>query len=342
VSGVENRLVAREDDGIRLDRWFRRHFPQIGHGRVEKLLRTGQVRVDGARAKGSTRLAAGQTVRVPPLPREAEVRVEAAGPPPRPVSAAEAADLRGRVLHRDPSVIVINKPAGLATQGGTGLMRHLDAMLDALRFDAAERPRLVHRLDKDTSGVLLLARSAAAANKLTAAFRHKSAHKLYWALTAGVPHPAAGRVDLALAKAGGAGAERMVADEEEGKRAVTLYRVLETVGKRAAWLALMPLTGRTHQLRAHCAALGTPIVGDGKYGGAKALLQGVVSRKLHLHARSIELPHPDGGVLKVTAPLPPHMLETWRLFGFDPEDRRDPFAEAAVPARAGRRQPRPR
>jgi len=239
--------------------------------------------------------------------------------------------LRTAVLHRDEAVIVIDKPAGLAVQGGTGTERHLDAMLDALRFDAAERPRLVHRLDKDTSGVLVLARSAAAASALAAAFRGKAVRKVYWALTVGVPKPRQGRIDLPLAKLMGSGGERVVADDEDGKRAITFYRTIAHAGAKIAWLALEPQTGRTHQLRAHAASIGTPILGDGKYGAALAHPAGVPNaRRLHLHARAIEFPHPGGKRLAVTAPLPPHLRDTWVFFGFAESEDRDPFAGLAA------------
>jgi len=337
MSGIQTIAVTADEADLRLDRWFRRHFPALGHGRLEKLLRTGQIRVDGKRARSNTRLRPGQAIRVPPL--------EAAGPPepgdrsapraPRALEGAawerEAAALRRAVLYRDDDMLAINKPAGLAVQGGTGTRRHLDAMLDALRFDAAERPRLVHRLDKDTSGVLLLARHARAAADLAEAFRHKDVRKLYWAVVVGVPKPAQGRIDLPLGKRPGRAGERVTADPEEGKRAVTLYRVVDHAGKQASWLALMPLTGRTHQLRAHCAAIGTPILGDGKYGGAAAFLPGkALPRQLHLHARTVELPRPNGRVIRIVAPLPPHMAATWRFFGFDPEPTSEPLLDWAA------------
>jgi 23S rRNA pseudouridine955/2504/2580 synthase len=325
MSNVQIIAVAAGDADIRLDRWFRRHFPELGHGRLEKLLRTGQVRIDGKRARAGDRVSAGQSVRVPPLGAAlSEKRPN--GSAAASVSEHDAAAIRATVLHRDTEVIAINQPAGLAVQGGTGTTRHLDAMLDALRFEATERPRLVHRLDKDTSGVLLLARTAAAAAKLAAAFRHKSARKTYWAVVAGVPRPQRGRIDLPLAKLPGRAGEKM-APEEDGDAAVTYYAVIEQAGSKAAFLALMPITGRTHQLRAHCAAIGTPILGDGKYGGASAHIAGVPGgRALHLHAREILLPHPSGGTLRIEAPLPPHMHETWQFFGFA-EDDGDVFAD---------------
>jgi 23S rRNA pseudouridine955/2504/2580 synthase len=323
--------VRGEDGTSRLDRWFKRHYPSLGHGRLEKLLRTGQIRVDGKRAKAGDRIEPGQAIRVPPLPEAApEERPRA----PR-VRPQDAAMLQAAVLYRDDWAITLNKPAGLAVQGGTKAERHLDGMLDALRFGSDERPRLVHRLDKDTSGVLLLARNAAAASFFTRAFRDKRTRKIYWAVVVGVPEIRQGRIDLSLLKRGGANGargarERVHADDEEGKNAVTYYRVIDHAGDRAAWLALLPVTGRTHQLRAHCAALSTPILGDGKYGGAAAHLPGsAAATRLQLHARSLEIPSPGGGSLRVTAPLPPHMQEIWRFFGFD-SDAKDPFAELEV------------
>jgi len=228
--------------------------------------------------------------------------------------------LQAAVLYKDADVLAINKPAGLAVQGGTGLDRHLDAMLDALRFEAAERPRLVHRLDRDTSGVLLLGRNARAAAELAEAFRRKDCRKVYWAVVAGVPKPASGRIDLALSKLPGRAGERMAPDEE-GKAAVTEYRVLDHAGKQAAWLELRPLTGRTHQLRAHCAALGTPILGDRKYGGQAATLPGgEIARRLHLHARSIALTRSNGQTLRITAPPPPHLTATLDFLGLASSD----------------------
>jgi len=240
--------------------------------------------------------------------------------------------LQGAILHRDDAVIVLNKPSGLAVQGGTATERHLDALLDGLRFGNDERPRLVHRLDKETSGVLVIARTAAAAAFLTRAFREKTTRKTYWAVVVGLPKPRQGRIDLALAKTPGHGGERVRPDSDEGRHAVTYYQVIESAGNRVSWVALMPVTGRTHQLRAHCAAIGTPILGDGKYGEAAAHIAGVPgSRQLHLHARALSIPHPVGGTLQVTAPLPRHMRQTWDFFGF-PADIKDPFADLELPA----------
>jgi 23S rRNA pseudouridine955/2504/2580 synthase len=331
MSGVQAIAIAPEDGEIRLDRWFKRHFPTLGHGRLEKLLRTGQVRIDGKRAHAGDRVSAGQIVRVPPLGTATQGSGAGAPRAPRPAPAIRERDadaIRDCILYRDDDVIALNKPPGLAVQGGTGTSHHLDGLLDALRFEAVERPRLVHRLDKDTSGVLLLARSAASAAKLASAFRAKTTRKTYWAIVVGVPRPHRGRIDLALAKLPGRAGEK-VAPDEDGQSAVTYYSVIEHAGAKAAFLALMPITGRTHQLRAHCVAIGTPILGDGKYGGAGAQIAGVPGdRELHLHARSIVLPHPQRGTLSVVAPLPPHMAETWRFLGFDEADG-DPFAELA-------------
>ena len=334
MSGVETRVVAPGEADMRLDRWFRLHFPDLGHGHLQKLLRTGQVRVDGRRAKAGARLTAGAEIRVPPLSAHAGEGKGERGPPagPRPKAApseADAAFIRSLVLYKDDDVIAIDKPPGLAVQGGTGTRRHVDGMLEGLRFDAPEAPRLVHRLDRDTSGVLLLGRSRAAAAALGKAFKGRDVRKLYWAIVVGVPEPWQGRIDLPVAKLPGKAGEKMAVDQEDGQRAITYYRVMEVAGRRLAWVALWPQTGRTHQLRVHCSALGWPILGDGKYGGQAAFIAGHgLSRKLHLHARTLSLPHPvTGAPLIVRAPLPDHMRETWNFFGFDPENAEDPFAE---------------
>ncbi len=315
MSGVTTIVVAPDEGDLRLDRWFARHFPGLGHGHLQKLLRTGQVRVDGSRAKANERLSPGQAIRIPPLPTESEKGSK----PPRPaVDPKQAALLKARVLHRDGQVIAIDKPAGLAVQGGTGQASHVDAALDALRFDSSERPRLVHRLDKDTSGVLLLARSASAAAKLTAAFKKGEVEKIYWAVVVGVPTPREGRLSAPVAKVAGPGGERMMAEVDDGKPAVTDYRVLDSAGRHAALVELRPRTGRTHQLRVHCALLGTPILGDGKYGAAGAFIEGMdLPRQLHLHARELTYPHPDKGTGHVTAPLPEHFRRTVKELGLE-------------------------
>jgi 23S rRNA pseudouridine955/2504/2580 synthase len=327
MSGVQTLTVAPEDAEIRLDRWFKRHFPALGHGRLEKLLRTGQIRLDGKRVDAGDHIAAGQRIRVPPLPAAPAPETKPRRPPP---SSADTHLLQQRVLYRDDEMIVIDKPEGLAVQGGTGTSRHLDGLLDALRFDAQERPRLVHRLDKDTSGVLVLARNGRAAARLAGLFRGKSVRKVYWAITVGAPRPRQGKIDQPLAKQAGPAGERVAADDEEGDRALTYYRTVARAGDRFAWLALEPVTGRTHQLRVHCLALGQPILGDGKYGGADAHPASLPqAKKLHLHARAVSLPRPGGKTLTVTAPLPPHMRESWEFFGFEEASERDPFVDLA-------------
>ncbi len=278
---VSTRIVSEDEADLRLDRWFRRHFPNITQGAIQKFCRTGQVRVDGHRVEAAARLAPGQAVRVPPLP--------AAPPPPAPPLVLDNATLRelaAMVLYQDDQVIVLNKPPGLPVQGGPGITRHLDGMLDGLRFGSPHRPRLVHRLDRDTSGVLVLARSPGSAAKLDAA------------------------------------------------HAITDYRTLDHAARKLTWLELQPVTGRTHQLRVHCVALRTPILGDSKYhqpdqnNAFTALIVGL-SEKLHLHARALSLPHPAGGSLLVEAPLPTHMAETFTTLGFD--------APPPVPARRAAR-----
>ncbi|MEE2996979.1 MAG: RluA family pseudouridine synthase [Pseudomonadota bacterium] len=308
--------VSAEDADIRVDRWFRRHFPDLKHGRLEKLLRTGQVRVDGGRAKASTRLEAGQLLRVPPLFIEAGDRPVTRS---RNVSEKDRAWIRSLVIHSDDDLIVINKPSGIAVQGGTGIIRHIDGLLSGLVPHGAECPKLVHRLDRDTSGVLVIARRAAVAAMLGDAFRGRDAVKEYWALVAGVPLPRQGAINQALIKSSGKeGYEKVVVNASMGKPAKTEYRVIEAAGRKVAWLLLKPRTGRTHQLRVHCAGMGTPIAGDFKYGGKQAILDGIASpNSLHLHAQSIVLPHPSGGKLGVTAPLPEKLQKSWEFFGFD-------------------------
>jgi 23S rRNA pseudouridine955/2504/2580 synthase len=333
MSGVQSITVEEADTDQRIDRWLRRLFPHVSQGRIEKMCRKGELRVDGGRVKASTRVMAGQVVRVPPLPESDH----SPPPPPDRISQADAKMIRDCVIYKDDQIIALNKPAGLAVQGGSGQTRHVDGLAAALMFDLDEKPRLVHRLDKDTSGVLLLARTRAAAKALTAAFRHRGTRKIYWALVAGVPTPYLGEIKTGLVKAPGHGkdgeGEKMnlvhpadIDDTPGAKRAHTFYATLYRVAGRAAWVAMEPVTGRTHQLRAHMAGIGHPIVGDGKYGGSGqdnlgdgwgAQLGGIISKKLHLHARSLTLQHPvTQKPLTVTAPLPPHMQESWETFGW--------------------------
>ena len=346
MSGVQTLEVAPGDGDQRLDRWFRRQFPQISQGRIEKMCRKGEIRVDGGRVKPATRVEAGQKVRIPPLPDQAAPQPVV---PRSKISDPDAEMMRAAVLYRDDHLIALNKPPGLPSQGGSKQTRHVDGLAEALRFGFEDKPRLVHRLDKDTSGILLLARTRQAAAALTKAFRARDTRKIYWAAVAGAPLPRMGTIKFGLVKAPGHGkggeGEKMLClhpDEvdrtPDAKRATTDYAVLSNLGSRAAWVALVPVTGRTHQLRAHMAEIGHPVIGDGKYGGSGqenlgdgwgAQLGGEISRKLHLHARSLALTHPiTGARLNLVAPLPEHMARTWETLGWYANDvPADPFDE---------------
>ena len=307
--------VADDDDGIRLDRWFKRNAPEISFNIVSRWARTGQLRVNGQRAAPGDRIEAGQTILFP----SADAMPERPARPERkrePLTAEEAELVRDMVIYEDPSAFVLNKPPGLATQGGTKTHHHLDKLLDGLADDSGNRPKLVHRLDKDTSGALLVAKTARSAGHFAKSFSGRTARKVYWALVVGVPSPDEGLIDAPLAKQPGTGGEKMHIDEENGLPARTRWRVIDRAGNRAAWVELQPLTGRTHQLRAHMAAIGHPIVGDAKYGGTEAFLTGGISRKLHLHARRIRIDAPEG-VIDVTADLPPHIAESLATLGFE-------------------------
>jgi len=332
----ELRNIEQDDDGVRIDRWFKRHYPHVTHVLLEKLLRKGEVRLDGKRAKAADRVTMGQAMRLPPQVVHAKPpeKPQAAEVKPHPLATKDMGSLADRILYMDKQVIVIDKPPGLATQGGSGLTKHVDGMLESLQYEKPTRPKLVHRLDRDTSGVLLIARTAQAASGLSQSLALRDTSKVYWALVRGVPKQKHGVVKAALVKEGGHGPrgrdERMaVSDEDDAKFALTEYAVMGTAGQEFAWVAARPITGRTHQIRVHMASLGTPIVGDFKYGGTGARAKGEIADKLHLHARSIDIGRPDGGRLQATAPLPPHMLKSWKLLGFDPDDRRDPFPPKA-------------
>jgi len=345
MSRVQNITVSAEDADQRVDRWLRRKYPHVPQGRIEKMCRKGELRVDGARVKANSRLEVGQSVRVPPLPEPGDMKTQAASS----VSAADAKMMQSCVIYRDDHIIALNKPPGLPVQGGSKQSRHVDGLAEALRFGMDEKPRLVHRLDKDTSGVLIMARTRAVATALTASFRHRDTRKIYWAAVAGVPSPRIGTIKFGLVKAPGHGSkgegEKMLClhprdvDTTPGaKHATSDYAVLEGAGGRCAWVALVPVTGRTHQLRAHMAEIGHPIVGDGKYGGSGqenlgdgwgAQLGGEFSRKLHLHARSLTLEHPvTKATLHLMAPMPEHMQRTWEMFQWQANDvPDDPFEE---------------
>lgn len=316
MSSVQILTVEAGDDGSRLDRWFKRLFPHIPHGRVEKLLRTGQIRVDGKRAKGNVRIATGQSVRVPPLPDPTDA------PKPSKVSPRDVQFIRDLVIYEDDHVIGLNKPAGLAVQGGSKTTRHIDGMLPALGSGC----RLVHRLDRDTSGVLLIAKSAAAARTIGKAFQGRNARKIYWGVTNGVPKPKAGEIKGYVGKVEGVGqfADREIMGAVEhgsrgAKHARTVYAVVSEAGKRAAWVAMMPLTGRTHQLRLHMQMVGAPIVADPKYLTDRET-PGGLDDLLHLHAREISVPLENGKTLTITAPLPPHMARSFAQLGFHESD----------------------
>jgi 23S rRNA pseudouridine955/2504/2580 synthase len=318
---VEQIAVGADEGEVRLDRWLRRRARTLTQAQIEKLLRTGQVRVDGARAKASDRLKEGQIVRVPPLPEEGA---------PRRLSGADAEFARSLVIHRDDDVIVINKPPGLATQGGVKTPKHVDALLPALKFEREEKPKLAHRLDRDTSGCLVLARHPRAAAALAKAFRTRTVEKIYWAVVIGAPQPPAGQIRGWMHKAAGKGAEREIMrrckqNDEGAVFAVTDYVTLARAGGKASWVALKPETGRTHQLRFHMAEIGCAILGDGKYRCDRPA-PGGLSPLLHLHARAIRLPHPRGGTLSAEAPPPAHMRETFKALGFDVREARDAFA----------------
>lgn len=349
MSAVQTIRVGGDEGGQRLDRWLKKKFPHLGQITIEKLCRTGQIRVDGGRVKPATRVETGQEVRIPPLPDAQPAQLRAKERPLGPrVTDADAQMIQAAVLWKDEHIIALNKPPGLPSQGGSGQGdRHVDGLTTALMFGFKDRPKLVHRLDKDTSGVLLLARTDRVARALSEAFRSRTTRKIYWAAVAGVPHPRMGTIRFGLVKGGGGRGdnEKMIAvhprdiDSTEGaKRATTDYAVLDALGTRTSWCALVPVTGRTHQLRAHMAELGHPIVGDGKYGGSGqenlgdgwgAQLGGEISKKLHLHARSISFDHPiTKKRITLTAPLPDHMARTWKTLGWHENDvPDDPFAD---------------
>lgn len=318
MNEVQSVLVAADEDGVRLDRWFKRHWPQLNHIQIQKLVRSGQIRVDGGRTKADARLSAGAQVRVPPLP-EAPTAIEKAVLSPR-----DAAFAKSLVLFEDAEVLALNKPAGLAVQGGTKTHQHIDRLLSAWG-EGLNRPRLVHRLDRDTSGVLLLGKTPGAAGKLSGAFAKRSAEKTYWAIVAGALKPGDGSIDMPLVKRGLNDRELvMPADPKDprGDAAETEYVTLSRAAHRASWMALRPHTGRTHQLRAHMKAIGHPILGDPKYSdqASNELSQGL---KLQLHHRRISLPHPSKGILVVEAPLSPELRAGFERFGFR-EDEADP------------------
>ena len=329
ATGVQQLVVSADENEMRIDRFLESRFPQLSFSHIQRIVRKGELRVDGKRADSKDRLATGQTVRIPPLKLEQQAE--------RPRSSKQDADtvgfLRSITLYEDDDVMVLNKPAGLAVQGGSGTTRHVDQMLDALTDKSGQKPRLVHRLDKDTAGCLVIAKSRFAAATLAKTFRSRSARKVYWALVAGVPRVRQGRISTYLAREEAYDGDQRMAVAKHGDdgamHAVTYYAVVETAAQKLGWLSLKPVTGRTHQLRAHAAHMGHPIVGDPKYFNIQNWeLPGGIQNKLHLLARRIVVPHPRGkGTIDVSAPLPPHMRQSWNLLGFE-DAPYDPIVEA--------------
>lgn len=319
---VEALRVKDSEADMRLDRWFRVHFPEVGYTYLQKLLRSGQIRVDSKRAQANDRLTAGSEVRVPAIVRQPKAKGTGLKPPPG-LSKSDRDQIEKMILYEDHDVLVLNKPFGLAVQGGTGTRKHIDGMLEGMadRF-GGERPRLVHRIDRDTTGILLVALTREAAAKLGRTFQTRSAAKTYWALVKGVPKPPQGKIEAALVKASGPDGDRvrkaLPGEQEKAMHATTHYSVIDRVAHKAAWVSLKPVTGRQHQLRAHMHMIGHPIVGDNKYEGDINMPAENIEKKLHLHARRLVIPHPrTGDKIDVSAPLPPHMQATWDLLGFD-------------------------
>lgn len=321
------RRIKPADEGMRLDRWIKAHYPAVPHSLLQKLLRTGQVRVNGGRAKPDRRLNAGDEVKVRQLVHlnaQAEAGARKTTPtPPLGLSKADRTFIERMILFEDDELMVLNKPFGIAVQGGTRTKRHIDGLLAGMEDRFGERPRLVHRLDRDTSGVLLVAKTRRAASRYGKLFQTRSVQKIYWALVKGVPKPQQGKVDAALVKASGPDGDRVrkarPGEQETAQSAITHYSVIEKSGSRLAWVSLKPVTGRQHQLRAHMAIIGTPIIGDQKYEGDRDLPVEGLEPKLHLHARRLIVPRPNGPTLDISAPLPDHMAASWRMLGLDPE-----------------------
>jgi 23S rRNA pseudouridine955/2504/2580 synthase len=336
VGQVVNLEVEADEDDTRLDRWLKRKFHGLTQGQIEKACRTGEIRVDGARAKANTRVKSGQSVRIPPMAPSPGAKKDDDDKPRAKVKSSDADMMRSLVIYEDERIIALNKPSGLAVQGGTGTTRHIDALSRALVGDTEEKPRLVHRLDRDTTGVLVLAKTVPAANQLGKLFRSRELDKIYWAVTLGVPHPQNGEIRGWMVKSAGPGGEkekmRSAEQKEKGAvHAVTLYSVVSNAGQKAAWVALKPETGRTHQLRFHMAELGTAIVGDGKYTCHREVPSGLASG-LHLHARALRLPGPGSRPIEIVAPLPAHMKKTFDVLGFE-EDSAENFFDLRKPPR---------
>lgn len=334
IAPVETITVTRDEGGMRLDRWFRTHFPDVGHVYLQKLLRSGQVRVDSRRVEANTRLDPGAEVRVPSVVRQSPKRPTGGAAAATPSASKEdRALVEASILFEDDDILVLNKPFGIAVQGGTGTKRHFDGILAGMTDRFGDRPRLVHRLDRDTTGVLLIAKKRDIAAKLGRIFQTRSAAKTYWALVKGLPVPRQGKIEAALVKASGPDGDRVrkaePGEQDAAMHATTHYSVIDRVANRAAWVSLKPVTGRQHQLRAHMAMIGHPIIGDNKYEGGISQIMEALEPKLHLHARRLVLPHPRAGkpAIDVTAPLPAHMLRAFEQLGlnpnqFDPDEKK--------------------
>ncbi len=329
MSAVRILNVSEDDSGQRLDRWIKKYAPDLPYVLVQKLMRKGQIRVDGKRAKPDQKLEAGQEVRLPPYegmrPREE-----------KKITAADIAFIKSLVIYDDGDIIAINKPYDLAVQGGTNTYRHVDGLLEGLANEEGVKPKLVHRLDKDTSGILLLARSTKIAREMGDMFKGRDLKKIYWALISPAPSIYEGTIRAPIAKASGSNKERMVVDEEEGKYSLTDYSIIDTAGTDVAFAAFWPRTGRTHQIRVHSEFMGSPILGDPKYAYRDIQHEHEIidlesldlAKRLHLHARRIIFRHPIKRTkVDITAPLPEDLQKSWKALGFDPSYKKDPFGE---------------
>ncbi len=325
LENTGTRKVDADEAGMRLDRWFKLHYSGLAFGQLQKLLRSGQIRINSGRVKSDTRIATGQLIRIPPMLNR--LGKQNSGKFGKHLTSNTIRDrhdvdvLQAMLLHEDDKVLVFDKPAGLAVQGGSGLNRHIDKMLESMRSKKGEKPRLVHRLDRETSGVLVVAKTRGAAAALTKSFRHRETQKTYWAICKGVPRKKQGGISEYMVKEHTADGDRMrIArhGERGADHSQTNYRVVEQSGQNLSWLELQPISGRTHQLRVHTAHIGFPIIGDSKYFNIENwALPGGIQNRLHLHARNIKIPHPSGGMLDITAPLPQHMVQTFNLLGFE-------------------------
>lgn len=322
IMSIESKIVAESEKDIRLDRWFKRHYPDISHGMLEKWLRKKNIRVDGKKALSNMRLKVGQIIHVPQIETtKSPIKV-------KNISKADTTFIQKMVLYKDDDLIILNKPAGLAVQGGSKTIRHIDGMLDALKFEYDEKPHLVHRLDKETSGILVVARTVQSAAVLSQLFKTKKIHKTYWALVAGVPRSTKGRIEAPLAqRRTGKNSDQRTVDRD-GIVAVSLYQMQDHLADKVSWLQMSPLTGRTHQLRIHAAeVLKTPILGDERYGERTETTKDLPN-KMFLHARAISIPLSNKKFLTVEAPLPEHFRMAFQQFGFSEKNVKPVFSRS--------------